>query len=226
MRAAVIGGTRSIYHRITPAIKALLKHSDVERVYLLIEDDEFPEPLPEKVRAINVSGQPWFQKGGPNFNRMWSYMVLLRVAYPKMFPQLDRVLSIDVDAFCVDDISELWRINLDGYYIAAVPEPQKSRPGYPYVNCGVMMMNLEAMRKDGMDDRLIGLLNRKPYEFAEQDCINEQIPRKLLLLDGRYNHSNYTAAPTKPVKVIHFAAIPKWWNAELVKQYAEMPWPE
>jgi len=55
MRAAVYAGTRNVYQDMIPAMKSLLIHSNVEKVYFLIEDDTFPYPLPPEVECINVS---------------------------------------------------------------------------------------------------------------------------------------------------------------------------
>jgi len=38
-------------------MKSLLIHSNVDKIYFLIEDDEFPYELPPEVECINVSGQ-------------------------------------------------------------------------------------------------------------------------------------------------------------------------
>jgi len=38
-------------------MKSLLIHSNVEKIYFLIEDDEFPYKLPPEVECINVSKQ-------------------------------------------------------------------------------------------------------------------------------------------------------------------------
>ena len=46
MKAAVYCATRNLYLDLIPAVKSLLANSDVDRVYLLIEDDAFPEELP------------------------------------------------------------------------------------------------------------------------------------------------------------------------------------
>jgi len=37
------------------AAKSLLEHSNVEKIYFLIEDDIFPYELPQEIECINVS---------------------------------------------------------------------------------------------------------------------------------------------------------------------------
>jgi len=55
MKVAAYSGTRNVYYRMIPAVKSLLKNSDVDKVYLLIEDDIFPYDLPDKIVPINIS---------------------------------------------------------------------------------------------------------------------------------------------------------------------------
>jgi lipopolysaccharide biosynthesis glycosyltransferase len=69
-------------------------------------------------------------------------MVLVRAAYTKIFPDLDRILSIDIDTIVNENISELWDLDLTGYYIAAVEERELSKAEGSYFNMGVAMLNL------------------------------------------------------------------------------------
>jgi len=49
-------------------------------------------------------------------------MVLLRVVFCRIFPHLDRILTIDNDTIVRENISELWDLNMDNYYIAGCTE--------------------------------------------------------------------------------------------------------
>ena len=55
MRAAVYSGTRNVYNQMLTSAKSLLIHSNVEKIYFLIEDDKFSEPLPSEIECINIS---------------------------------------------------------------------------------------------------------------------------------------------------------------------------
>lgn len=55
MRTAVYTGTRNLYPYMIAAAKSLLVHSNVDKIYFLIEDDKFPYELPPKTVTINVS---------------------------------------------------------------------------------------------------------------------------------------------------------------------------
>lgn len=226
MRAAVYTGTRNVYSDMIPAVKSLIANAKIDRVYLLVEDDAFPFELPPMVETRNISDQTFFQPGGPNYNSPWTYMVLVRAAFPKLFPELDTILSLDIDTVVTRDISELWElpIPLDDFYVAGCREPQKS-VGKLYYNCGVMLLNLKKLRADGMDDRLIRLLNERNFQFAEQDCMNEQFQGHILKLPPEYNVNHFTEE-TSTVRVAHFAAVQNWQRSTLVEKYRSMSWKE
>lgn len=221
MKTAVYCATRNIYSDMIPSLKALLANSDVDKVFFLIEDDEFPYELPDCVECINVSNQQYFDHDGPNYRNSWTYMVLMRAALHRVFPDLDKIVSFDIDTIAAKDISDLWDVDVSDYYLAGVPEPQKSGNGI-YINCGVMVLNLEKLR-DGKGDEIIRELNTRHFNFNEQDCINELCRGYILPLSSDYNANNYTKPTTTP-KIVHFAAFQRWQNAPLVQQYRDIAW--
>jgi lipopolysaccharide biosynthesis glycosyltransferase len=94
-------------------------------------------------------------------------MVLIRAAYTKIFPDLDRILSIDMDTVINENISDLWDLDLTNYYIAAVEERELSLAEGSYFNMGVAMMNLQKIRADKKDDEIINALNTYWYRYKE-----------------------------------------------------------
>ena len=64
-KVVLYAGTRNVYEQMYTSLKSLLWNTPVDRVYLLIEDDEFPFELPENVHPMNVSGQDYFLPGSP-----------------------------------------------------------------------------------------------------------------------------------------------------------------
>lgn len=220
MRAAVYCGTRNVYQDMIPSMKSLLIHSNVEKIYFLIEDDEFPYQLPPEVECINISNQQWFKpETCPNMKNRCSYMVLLRVVFSKIFPHLDRILTIDNDTIVCENISELWDLNLDNYYLAGCAEFKKSAPKHIYVNMGLAMLNLKKFRDDNMDDKLLNDLNTYYYNESEQSAINQACQGHILVLDSMYNKNNYTNQNLSKEKIIHYAAIKNWQEFPLVKKY-------
>lgn len=230
MKAAVYCGTRNLYGDMVTAAKSLIRNSNVERVYFLIEDDKFPEKLPPIIETLNVSGQQYFRHDGVNFSNQWTYMVLMKLALHRMFPELDKALVLDVDTIVVGDVSDLWDIDLGGCYVTGAKEPLKSKDGL-YINAGVMMMNLRALRRTGKGDELVATVNRKKFLFCEQDCIAERCQGAILEIPGDYNACCVTEHSENP-KIVHYAAVKNWqkntrakWHKFLSK-YRKMSWDE
>jgi len=224
-KVAVYTGTRNLYPEMVPAVKSLLIHSDVDEIWLFIEDDEFPYELPKNVKIKNVSSQKYFKPDGPNMKSKFTYMAMMRAALYKEFPKLDRILALDVDTLANDDISDLWDVDLgDEYYLAAVREPARSWRDDIYVNIGVALYNLEKLR-DGMGDEVVKALNEGNYTYLEQDVFNQKCKGKILEIGSEYNATNYTK-PTNHPKIVHYAGMKheEWRKIPLVEHYYNVPW--
>ena len=226
MKAAVYFGSRHIYSDMVSAYKSLLVNSDVDRIYLLIEDDEFPFELHRDVEIINISKRitEWFEPNGANWNSGWTYIGLIRGALAKVFPDLDKILSIDCDTIVDADVSELWDIPLGDYYVAGVREPSLSVSSHGlYINAGVTMWNLAKLREDGKDNAMIDDLNRNRRMFVSQDTLNTVCRGNILQIPAKYNASAYTEQ-TVEKKILHFAGgIPgNWRELEVVQKYRQI----
>lgn len=206
-------GTRSWYRHIVPAVLSLIEHTQVDMIYLLIEDDVFPYDLPCKYKVVNVSEQNIFPKGSINYNNYFTYVCLLRVALTKLLPDVDQVLSLDDDIIVADDISPMWDVDLTGKWLAAVPETYKwGMETDCYYNCGVVMYNLKQMRQDGIDDKLIEYLNTVEVTFSDQVAINwflKDNQHKAVRYDVRYNEF-CNSGSTKNPAIIHYCGYNDW----------------
>ena len=210
IRTVVYAGTRNIYRNMTTAAKSLLRHTRVDRVWFLIEDDEFPEELPDVIRCRNMTGQKWIDPESPNARKRWGWMSMTRLALPEMFPELDRCLWLDVDTIVNRDIGELLDMDL------------RSRPPFRYYNAGVMMMNLEALR-GGMAERLIRRVNHHPMDFPDQDVINLLCQGEIRPINPTYNSNFWIVDVPDPV-ITHFAADRNYTERPLWKEYENMEW--
>ena len=231
MKTATYMGTRNIYHDMIPSLKSLLLNTDVDKVYFLIEDDVFPEYLPPCVEVMNLSGQKFFDPNGPNYTNPWTWMPMLKAALSKVLPD-ERTLILDYDVFFVKDIgSELWDIDLTEYYFAGVTEWKKKNFPQPYINLGVVLLNLKKIKEDGMDDKFIHSLNTE-YTFTnEQDVMNRMCYQNVKTIPSTYNSNDYVE-PCEDPKVIHYAGIgenfpwsrKRWQDLPQAVRFRNMSW--
>ena len=231
-KAAVYTGTRNLYPLMIPAVKSLLIHSDVDEIWLFIEDDKFPDEYdsPPIVKTRNVSRQTYFKPDGPNMKSNFTYMAMMRAALFKEFPEYDRILSLDVDTIAVDDISDLWNIVMrNDYYFAAAREPdasfewtKKVGKKFLYTNIGVCLQNLEKFR-DGKGDEIIEELNTNKWRYVDQDVFNLKCQDYILELPSMYNACGFVKPFDKPM-ITHFAGDKDWSEKPLIKEYTDIPW--
>ena len=90
-KSVVYTGSRQFYNDMITAVKSLLCHTEVDKIYLLIVDDVFPFEMPDCTEAVNSTRLNFFHKGGPNYDNPWSSIILNRVAFTKLFPEEDLI---------------------------------------------------------------------------------------------------------------------------------------
>jgi len=223
-RVAVYAGTRRVYEMMTCAAKSLLAHTRMDRVYFLIEDDEFPEELPDLIETINVSGQKWFDLDGPNYKSRWTYMTLIRLALPILLYNESRVLWLDIDTIVEDDIGDLFDIDMMGNYVAMVREPPRCSQPFIYHNAGVMLMDLNAIRADGIWQKWIRLVNSQPFTAPDQDAINLICQGEILELPPEYNTAGVITQDTAEPLIRHYAGYLRGSGENAFRYYARKKW--
>lgn len=229
-KVVVYCGTFDVYTNMVASVKSLLCRTPVDKVYFLIEDDKFPYELPDIVECINVKNQQYFTEDGPNFNNSWTWMCMIRAAFPEIFVQYDKILSLDIDVVINDDVSDLWDYDISDYYLAGVPERQrqKSSSDPAYINFGVVMMNLKKLREDGIQQPLIDALNTRKFGCPEQDAYNKFCAGHILTIPADYNYTTYShiTADAQRERIIHYAGQKFWRHYAIVKKYSDLDWPE
>ena len=224
MKHAVFCGTRNLYTDMETAAKSLVANSSVDRIHFVIEDAEFPRPLPDFVECHDASGQRWFDFDGPNARKKWTWMVLMRAALCHVLPDVDTVLSLDCDTVCRRNVDAIWELPVDDCYYAAVTEQGKSKDGLQYANLGVALFNLGKLR-DGKADEAIGVLNSREYTWPEQDVMNYLCQGRICEMPKKFNDMWFNG-PESKAAITHFAATKReaWERDPDVVLYRSMTW--
>lgn len=198
--------TRNLYHDLIPSVRSVLDNTLVDRVYIIAEDNDIGYKLSNRVEILNMGRQIYFHPDGPNYNKKWTYMALMKTAMAKIFPQLPQILTLDHDTIILDDLQELWLLWMNDYYVAGCNEPYWERiTGKKYINAGVLMWNLDKIRKDKLDDEMILALNNDDLRLPEQEVINTVLESGIKIIDSAYNFCDYVDPPTEPIRILHFA---------------------
>lgn len=203
--------TRNVYEWVLPSLRSLAKYNPNARVFVLAEDDELPFELPMEVEVINISGQKYFPDIATHrMEAFGGYINHLKVRYSDILP-VNKVIHLDIDTIICDKLDGLWKTDVSGKWFAAVPESQTwYRPfGDKYYNMGVVLFNLQQIRKDKMQQSMTDFLLTTDQPYADQNAWNKfGIPADL---DLRYNESMVTGRTDDPA-IVHFCAIPDWWT--------------
>jgi UDP-glucose:(galactosyl)LPS alpha-1,2-glucosyltransferase len=120
-----------------------------------------------------------------------------RLLVPELVPQYNKIIVSDVDIIFDTDLASLYnKLELDGYYLAAVKSPMvkikyvKSLgcDPYNYVNCGFFVYNAFEIRKNKISDKFKELVGKK-YFYLDQDIINIVCQDKIKFISPKYNLS-------------------------------------
>ena len=223
-RVAVYMGTRNYYSMMAIAAKSLLSHTRMDRVWFLIEDDAFPEELPEVIRCKNISGQTWFPPEGPNYNTHWTYTCLLPIVYAWILPEEHRVLRLDCDTIVMKDIGKLFDLDLEDNYTAMVEEPVRSHFPFRYFNAGVCLMDLDKFRAGGIIPKMVKMANSMVLTALDQDAINVYCQGQIKKIGPEWNMAEHITEHHNDPYIYHYAGCLKPRMAWAWDEYKDKDW--
>ena len=226
MRNVVVWcGTSNVYPYMAASARSVLQRvRGIDKIYFMIETDEFSEPLPDIVECININDTPYLDPKGVNFINGWTWMTMARLALHRLLPDEDRVLYLDCDVIAMFDFSEIFDIDLQGNVLAAVREPARCKNPFIYFNAGVLLMDLAKLR-EGIGDEMLHMANTKKLACPDQDAINLLCQGRILELPPTYNSSEWTSQPMD-AKTTHYAGVKRYWEHKLFREYLNMKWSE
>ena len=195
----VMCATRNWYFYMSVALYSILKHNDIKKAYLFIEDDKIPYIKDRRVEFVNINAiNEYITKNSPNYNTKYSKLSYTRCFFSKIL-QESKILYIDIDALVIDNIEELWNIDIKEKALAGVYENGEWSKylgvdglDYNYINSGVLVMNLDYIRQHKLDDKMINLLNTKHFYFPDQDVINIVCKNHIKHIGNKYNSAETT----------------------------------
>lgn len=199
-----------------PSMRSLKEHNPKAKVFVVTETDELD--LPIEAEIINIKDQTWFPPTGVNYRNQFTYINLLKVMYPSVLP-VNKVIHLDCDTIICDSLEPLWKTDLKGKWFAACPEYRgRYRPfGDMYYNMGVAVINLQQMRKDGIEAVMAEYLNTVPQPYADQDAWNKYgiEQDKVAAFPIRYNECFATGETDSPA-IVHYCGYINWFNNDAV----------
>ena len=158
-----------------------------------------------------------------------AYNTYSRVMLNTWFSSLDKIMVVDSDTLVCGSLKDAWDLDIDDYYIAAVPEiamygkyshledPQLLESLDMYYNMGVCVLNLKKWRDDGVDEIIYSRIQTEvnSFKIADQSIINKYLAGSIARLHLRYNF--YT-----PLHNVPYQTINKVFNKKVVFSESEL----
>lgn len=142
----------------------------------------------------------------PQRSELFNRMTFARVLTPEIVAG-PRAIYLDADTLVLDDIGKLHRQELAGAPLAAVPDYAaarlslrsrkqrdyfrgitQGRPLESYFNAGVLVMDLDAFRRENLTERVLSLIySGRGLQFADQCALNVALEGRFQPLAERWN---------------------------------------
>ncbi len=157
--------------------------------------------------------------GNPNI----SYATYLRLFIQDLLPKtINKVLYLDCDIVVINSIKDLWDKDIHNYVLAAKEDyglaqihgakRMRLSEDYKYFNAGVLLLNLEALRKMRFTEMVMKFFeeNKEIIKMHDQDILNGLLYKERLPIEEKWNMMCNTDN-TKDYSIIHFAGLKPWY---------------
>lgn len=177
------------------------------------------------------------------YTSYWPIEVWYRVALPVLLPdEIKRILYLDVDVIVNENLNEMYDMSLEdcifvGCHDYVMPkeisekqailfQDELSSVEFKYFNSGVLLMNLDCMRKEDAFHKIVKMaLEKSDYLVApDQDVLNYMYWNRTKYVD-RWKYNFYARLAFKEEKgyewakenasIIHYAGHKPWDNKAL-----------
>ena len=162
-----------------------------------------------------------------------------RLFIPELYPQYDKALYLDSDTAILADVADLYNIDMGDNLVAGVPDGAvQITPIFQeyvekvigvadynnYFNAGILVMNLDELRKFKFQEKFLYLLQTIKYTVAQdQDYLNRLCKGRVKIVENVWNAMPMPELGIKEedIKLIHYNLAYKPWHFEdiLYKEY-------
>lgn len=151
--------------------------------------------------------------------RHFCRVTYLRSVMPKILKGLtDKYLYMDADMICVGDISEIERIDLEGYPFAAASETPQAveykttflhQKSGKHFNDGLMWIDIAEWEKENITEKIFSYQGADPSMFSgqSQDIMNLVLDGDIKFIDRKFNGGSENG-----VLIYHYNGRNKPWQ--------------
>ncbi len=270
-KTVVLAADNNYAYQLITAFHSILcnvKHCEEYQFVFLLDADFEKENFDFIINLVNKFGvsDPVVFHMGDDYDKVEMQLkhitkaTYFRLKLPDLLPNIEKCLYLDTDVIVCGDIEPLFDLKFDNYYLAGVkaagfyyPEDKRRRLQQSlgvekidqYINAGVLLMNLQLMRKDNLSIKFEQLI-AKNFKNQDQDILNAACYGKIKILEPKFNlmtkykvldensydkveglqqcytRTEWNDACKNPI-IIHYADKQKPWN-DIASDYAPLWW--
>lgn len=190
-------------------------------------------------------------KGAPVSNRYPRAIYYRLLAHEYLPTDIDKILYLDADILCINDLSTLYAEDISDYLYAAAMHTDMLKLTGPinkirldstvdyYFNSGVLLMNLDKIRQEVSAEDIFNFIREYRHQLVlpDQDVLNKLYGENMLPIpDARYNYDvrkDFTyqmqGEGTWSLEwvlantvFLHFCGTKKPWLPEVTTKYATL----
>ncbi len=244
-------GNYKVFKGMLLGVLSLLKHyQGIVNIFILTADlqmlDEEYKPVGDddivllnnlvmqsnpnsRVIKIDLSNLFMQELGkSPNNDTRYTAYTLLRLLLD-ITPEIpNKLLYLDTDTLVAGDIKRFYNMDITDAELAGVKDRYgRIFMGPRYLNAGVLLLNMDRIRKTNLFGKARNLLNTKKVFLSDQTAINKYVKHKLIL-PRKFNEQKRTKKNTiirhfsmqfRLIPKFHFVNIKPWDIGKLHKVY-------
>ena len=191
-----------------------------------------------QTKNINIEFVDVSEKIKPIINMLglrdyYSVATYFRFFIANMFKNLHKALYLDCDIVVCGDISQLYNHDLGDNILGGCLEQIVAANRYfrkysqdvigidytDYFNAGILVMNLDAFRKNNIEQKFVSILTKYNFDTiaADQDYLNFLCKNKVTKIDMSWNKECIRDGYNGKLNIIHYAYFKKPWTDYYVK---------
>ena len=189
------------------SIESILINCNKSKTFIschILCDPDFSEINIKKLKTLmnrySLNLELIFYNMGNNFCHL-SKVRLTQVAFYRLllpiFVNINRILHLDLDTIILKDLSEIYHEDFNENYILGILDYFRHGVDYlglkseKYINSGVILINLEKIRKDKKYYDLINITNKEYLLHDDQTALNYVLYPKIGLIPNKYVFFNF-----------------------------------
>ena len=231
------------------ALTSIKKYASADREYQIHIlctglDETSCQPILEmqtdniKINFVDISDKAKQIQSVMRCRDYYTSAIYFRLFIPDLFPQYEKAIYLDCDIVLLEDIANLYDIEIGNNYIGAIADQAVAEvPQFreytknaldieadSYFNSGVIVLNLQRLRAINFYKTFYGILSSYDFIVApDQDCLNLICKNKVYYYGAEWNAMPIGAEGKKTPKLVHYNLAMKPWHYDGVS-YEDYFW--